>query len=98
MKTAEVAQRVNMSEADLRYVNKIPPNMIIRAGSSLLVPRPAGLTRDVTIRIADHGQMSLSPEFRVVRKAPVRKAPIRKNKPVTHKKPLPARHEQIAKR
>jgi membrane-bound lytic murein transglycosylase D len=62
MKPADAAKRVNMTEADLRYVNRIPPHMMIRAGSSLLVPRPAGLSRDVTTRIADHGQMSLSPE------------------------------------
>ena len=60
MKPAEAAKRVNMSEADLRYVNSIPPNMTIRAGSTLLVPRPARQERDVTMRIADGGQLSLS--------------------------------------
>jgi membrane-bound lytic murein transglycosylase D len=62
MKPAEAAKRVNMSEADLRYVNNIPQNMMIRAGSTLLVPRPASLSRDVTLRIADNGQLSLSRE------------------------------------
>jgi membrane-bound lytic murein transglycosylase D len=62
MKPADAAKRVNMSEADLRYVNRIPQNMMIRAGSTLLVPRPAGLSRDVTLRIADNGQLSLSRE------------------------------------
>jgi membrane-bound lytic murein transglycosylase D len=36
--------------------------MMIRAGSTLLVPRPVGLSRDVTLRIADNGQLSLSRE------------------------------------
>jgi membrane-bound lytic murein transglycosylase D len=72
MKTAEAARRVKMSEADLRYVNNIPTHMIIRAGSTLLIPRPAGLERDVTERIADNGQLSLTPEMtlrRIVLKA-----------------------------
>jgi membrane-bound lytic murein transglycosylase D len=62
MKPADAAKRVNMSEADLRYVNNIPQRMLIRAGSTLLVPRPANLARDVTTRIADNGQLSLSRE------------------------------------
>jgi len=62
MKPAEAAKRVSMSEADLRYVNRIPPQMIIRAGSTLLVPRPARQERDVTVRIADGGQLHLSRE------------------------------------
>lgn len=72
MKPAEAAKRVNMSEADLRYVNSIPTHMIIRAGSTLLVPRPARQERDVGIRIADNGQLSLTPETvlrRIVLKA-----------------------------
>ena len=63
MKPADAAKRVNMSEADLRYVNSIPPQMLIRAGSTLLVPRPARQERDVTMRIADNGQLSLSREI-----------------------------------
>jgi len=72
MKTAVAAKRVKMSEADLRYVNDIPTHMIIRAGSTLLIPRPAGQERDVTERIADNGQLSLVPETvlrRIVLKA-----------------------------
>jgi len=72
MKTADAAKRVKMSEADLRNANNIPTHMIIRAGSTLLVPRPAGQERDVTERIADHGQLALVPETvlrRIVLKA-----------------------------
>ena len=36
---ADAAQRVGMSEADLRAVNNIPPRMLIKAGSTLIVPR-----------------------------------------------------------
>ncbi len=62
MQPAEAAQQVKMSEADLRYVNRIPPRMLIRAGSTLLVPRPANQVRDVTERIADNGQLHLARE------------------------------------
>lgn len=72
MKTADAAKRLKMSENDLRYVNNIPTHMIIRAGSTLLVPRPASQERDVTVRIADNGQLTLVPETvlrRIVLKA-----------------------------
>lgn len=71
MKPAEAARRVHMSEAELRRVNTIPPNMVIRAGSSLLVPRPASQQRDVAERIADNGQIALAPEM-VLRKFALR--------------------------
>ena len=62
MKPDEAARRVKMSEADLRYVNRIPHGMLIRAGSTLLVPRPAHQERDVTERVADNGQLHLARE------------------------------------
>jgi membrane-bound lytic murein transglycosylase D len=71
MKPAEAARRVHMSEVDLKRVNAIPPNMLIRAGSSLLVPRPASQERDVAERIADNGQIALAPEM-VLRKFTLR--------------------------
>lgn len=62
MRPAEVAKRVGMSEAELRSVNNVPARVVIRAGSSLLVPRSARVLHDVTEKIADTGQMSVSPE------------------------------------
>ena len=62
LRAAEVARRVGMSEAELRSVNNIPPRMVIRAGSSLLVPRSAQMDRDVAESVADNGQVSLAPE------------------------------------
>jgi membrane-bound lytic murein transglycosylase D len=63
MRPAEAAQRVGMSEAELRSVNAIPPRMVIRAGSSLLVPRSSHSTVDVSEAVADNGQLSLGPEM-----------------------------------
>lgn len=56
------AKRVGMSEADLRGVNRIPPRMLIKAGSTLLVPRTAKRDNDVTSHVADTAQMTLTPE------------------------------------
>ncbi len=62
MRPADAARRVGMSEAELRSVNAVPPRMVIRAGSTLLVPRASNIQNDVTEKIADTGQMSLAPE------------------------------------
>jgi membrane-bound lytic murein transglycosylase D len=62
LKPADAAKRVGMSEAELRAVNQIPSQMLIRAGSTLLVHRPPGMEVDVSVRIADNGQLSLSPD------------------------------------
>lgn len=62
MSAAEAARRAGMSEADLRAVNHIPPRMLIKTGSTLLVPRSAKMTSDVAENVADNGQISLAPE------------------------------------
>ncbi|MES2412786.1 MAG: transglycosylase SLT domain-containing protein [Pseudomonadota bacterium] len=76
--TAEAARRTGMSEADLRAVNNIPPRMLIKAGSTLLVPRSAKMEDDVKSQVADNAQMSLAPEI-VTRKTSIR---ARKNETV----------------
>jgi membrane-bound lytic murein transglycosylase D len=67
MKVPEAAKKVGMSEEDMRSVNKIPPRMLIKAGSALLVPRPSKQEKDVTSKVADNGQLNLAPEV-VLRK------------------------------
>ena len=69
MKVADAAKRVNMNEADFRTVNNIPPRMLIKAGSALLVTRSAGMLGDVTAQVADNGHLDLSPEAVAKRKA-----------------------------
>lgn len=63
MSVAEAARRVGMNEAEFRSVNGIPPRMLIRAGSTVLAPRGAGVLEDVTSHVADHAQLSLAPEI-----------------------------------
>ena len=71
MKPADAARQVGMSEAEFRSINKIPPRMLIKAGSSLLVPRTAERKADVLLHTADHGQLSLAPEV-VLRRTQVK--------------------------
>ena len=67
MKVSEAASRFGMSEEELRSVNKIPPRMLIKAGSALLVPRSTKQVADVSTKVADTGQLNLTPE-KVLRK------------------------------
>ena len=71
MSVPEAARRVGMNESDLRSINTIPPRMLIKAGSVLIVPRTAKMLSDVTSHMADNGQLSLSPEL-INRRATVR--------------------------
>ena len=71
MKVADAAKRFGMREDELRSVNKIPPRMMIKAGSALLVPRSAQQQKDVSEKIADNGQLNLAPEL-VLRKLVVK--------------------------
>ena len=69
LKPADAAQRVGMSEAQFREINRIPPRMLIKAGSTLLVPRGATQQKDVSEQVADNGQISFSPEIVLVRQS-----------------------------
>ena len=62
LRPADAAKRVGMSEAQLREVNRIPPRMLVKAGSTLLVPRSASRETDVSSEIADNATMSLAPD------------------------------------
>ncbi|KAF1047178.1 transglycosylase SLT domain-containing protein [Xylophilus sp.] len=63
MTVAQAAQRVSMSEAALRSTNAIPPRMLIKAGSTLIVPRSAKMDADVPGEVADNGRLALAPEI-----------------------------------
>ncbi len=62
MKPEEVASQLDMSVEQLRSVNGIPPRMLIKAGSTLLVHRKGRLDSDVASHLADNGQLGLAPE------------------------------------
>jgi membrane-bound lytic murein transglycosylase D len=60
-----------MSESDLRAINSVPPRMLIKAGSTLIVPRGARVQEDVNAAVADTGHLSFQPEI-VTRRTLVR--------------------------
>ncbi|MFM9916369.1 MAG: transglycosylase SLT domain-containing protein [Rhizobacter sp.] len=73
MRSGDAARQVGMSEAQLREVNRIPPRMLVKAGSTLLVPRNEQRHTDVAEHVADNATMELAPDVpplrRVVLKA-----------------------------
>jgi membrane-bound lytic murein transglycosylase D len=68
LRPAEAARLVGMNEATLRDVNRIPPRMLVKAGSTLLVPRSQHRTADVSEHIADNAVMALAPDLPPLRK------------------------------
>ena len=68
LKPADAARKVGMTESELREVNRIPARMLVKAGSTLLVPRDPDSTRDVAEHIADNATMVLAPEARPTRR------------------------------
>ncbi|MGP1628613.1 MAG: transglycosylase SLT domain-containing protein [Giesbergeria sp.] len=62
MSVAQVSRQTGMSESDLRNVNGIPPHMLVKAGSALLVPRATTTKADVASSVADNGQIAFTPE------------------------------------
>ncbi|MGY0194816.1 transglycosylase SLT domain-containing protein [Leptothrix sp. BB-4] len=71
MKPADAARRVGVTEATLREINRIPPRMLVKAGSTLLVPRLAQRTTDVPEHVADNAHMALAPDRPPLRKVEV---------------------------
>jgi membrane-bound lytic murein transglycosylase D len=72
LKPQEAARHVGMAEDDLREVNRIPPRMLVKVGSTLLVPRSAQQAHDVAEHVADNAQMSLAPEALPARRLQVK--------------------------
>lgn len=62
MSPADAAKRAGMSETLLREVNRIPPKMLVKAGSTLLVPRGEHVRDDVSERLADTAALNLAPD------------------------------------
>jgi len=72
MSPGEAAKRNGMSEALLREVNKIPPKMLVKAGSTLLVPRGEHVVADVSERLADTASLNLAPDAPPLRRISLR--------------------------
>ncbi len=66
------AREVGMSESSLREINRIPARMLVKAGSTLLVPRSAQRITDVSEQIADNATMSLAPDVPPLKRVALR--------------------------
>ncbi len=67
MSVAQAADQHDIDADELRELNQIPPRMLVKAGSTLLVPRNGKLDIDVPVQLADHGQLMLKEEIHLVR-------------------------------
>jgi membrane-bound lytic murein transglycosylase D len=72
MKPAEAARAVGMNEDALREVNHIPARMVIKSGSTLLVPRHGDSVADVSSAVADNATMVLAPDAPSLRRVSLR--------------------------
>ena len=63
LRPADAARQVGMSELALREVNRIPPRMLVKVGSTLLVPRSEHKQADVPGPLADNATISLAPDL-----------------------------------
>lgn len=68
MRPADVAKQLGMPESTLREVNRIPPKMLVKAGSTLLVHRSEHRERDVSEALADNAMMALAPDVPPLRR------------------------------
>lgn len=64
---ADAARQLGIGEDELRELNHIPPRMLVKGGSILLVPRAAH-AGDVAEHIADHGTLALAPDLPPLRR------------------------------
>lgn len=55
----QLATRLALSSETIRDVNNIPRGMRIRAGSTILIPKPPGKDSDIPESLAEHGQLKL---------------------------------------
>lgn len=63
MRPGEAAKVAGLDEDELREVNKIPKGMLIKVGSTLLVPRDGVRhAKDVSSEIADNAIIALAPD------------------------------------
>jgi membrane-bound lytic murein transglycosylase D len=63
----QLAKRLGVSVAVLREVNAIPAGMRVRAGSTVLIPKPSHKSADVSEHLAENASLKL------VKPAPVKK-------------------------
>ena len=72
MRPSEVAKLVGMDEDELRDVNHIPARMLVRTGSTLLVPRNERRSEDIAEHIAEHAMIAFAPDAPPARRVTIK--------------------------
>ena len=72
LRPADAAKQLGLSETTLREVNEIPPRMLVRAGSTLVVPRNDKHHDDVSEHVADNAKVMFAPDLPARRKVSLR--------------------------
>ncbi len=75
LSVADAARQAGMDETELRQLNRIPPRMLVKAGSALVVRRGDAQQADVAEHLADHAAMLLAPEGRALRRVVIKAGP-----------------------
>ncbi|GGI53268.1 lytic transglycosylase [Oxalicibacterium solurbis] len=57
-----IAAKFHTTPQVIREVNHIPPKMVLKAGSTILVPRTADMQKDITQEVADNAMLAMAPE------------------------------------
>ncbi|WP_211462112.1 transglycosylase SLT domain-containing protein [Collimonas silvisoli] len=57
-----IAARFDTTPAVIREVNHIPPRMLLKAGSTILVPKTEAASSDITAEVADNATMAVTPD------------------------------------
>ena len=65
---AALARHLHLAEATLRQVNDIPGHILIKAGSTVLVPRPPQDDANVSKRVAENAVLALAPDLPPLRR------------------------------
>jgi membrane-bound lytic murein transglycosylase D len=57
-----IAARFRTTPEVIREVNNIPPRMVLKAGSTILVPRPEEQERDIAQEVAESATLAMEPD------------------------------------
>jgi membrane-bound lytic murein transglycosylase D len=57
-----IAARFRTTPEVIREVNNIPPRMVLKAGSTILVPRPEDQERDIAQEVAESAVLAMEPD------------------------------------
>jgi membrane-bound lytic murein transglycosylase D len=57
-----IATRFRTTPEVIREVNNIPPRMVLKAGSTILVPRPEEQDKDIAMEVAETATLAMEPD------------------------------------